>query len=236
MLAAVGSHAAILAAPERPIGAGPASAARGGLPGANDSEAGSTAAAGAAKESGNRAGADELTEEEQKQVQKLKQRDAEVRAHERAHATAGGTLAGSPSFQTERGPDGRTYAVGGEVAIDVSPAQTPNATIAKADQIVRAAMAPADPSPQDMRVAASARQMRAEAQAELIKLQAEEASGKDEGGPAGQPADLNGVPSEVSAAAQGGEGPGSGGLNADAQFTARRAYDEATRLLPQPAA
>lgn len=101
--------------------------------------------------------------------------DREVRAHEAAHlAAAGGLAQGGASFDTVQGPDGRAYAVGGEVSIDVSPGRTPEDTIAKAQQIRSAALAPADPSAQDYRVAAQAAQMAHQAQQELATLQVTE--------------------------------------------------------------
>lgn len=123
----------------------------------------------------------ELSEEEKKQVSDLRKRDAEVRAHENAHAAAGGTHAGSPSYEMQRGPDGKSYAVGGEVAIDTSAESTPQATVRKMDTVIRAALAPADPSSQDQKVAAAARQARVAAQVEVRKERAEELSGDDEG-------------------------------------------------------
>lgn len=109
-----------------------------------------------------------LTEEEQSLVDALSDRDQEVRSHERAHASSGGALAGSPSFEFETGPDGQQYAVGGEVQIDTAPiAGDPSATIAKMETIIRAALAPAEPSSQDRSVAAAAAQMKIEALAEL---------------------------------------------------------------------
>lgn len=109
-----------------------------------------------------------LTEEEQSVVDALSDRDQEVRSHERAHASSGGALAGSPSFEFETGPDGQQYAVGGEVQIDTAPiAGDPSATIAKMETIIRAALAPAEPSGQDRAVAAAAAQMKIEALAEL---------------------------------------------------------------------
>jgi len=115
--------------------------------------------------------AEELTAEEQQQVNELKQRDAEVKAHEAAHLGAAGGLAqGGASYEYQKGPDGRNYAVGGEVSIDASPVTgDPNATIAKAQQIRAAALAPANPSSQDHKVAAKASQMEAEARQELSK-------------------------------------------------------------------
>jgi hypothetical protein len=94
---------------------------------------------------------------EQEEVRKMQARDSEVRAHERAHATAGGSLAGAPSFQFERGPDGRSYAVGGEVSIDVSEVSNDaEATVRKMQQVKRAALAPQNPSDADRAIAAMA--------------------------------------------------------------------------------
>lgn len=110
----------------------------------------------------------ELTSEEQAQVRELRTRDREVRAHEQAHKSAAGGLAtGGPSYQTERGPDGVDYAVGGEVGISVSEGNTPRQTIERAERARRAALAPAQPSGQDRAVAAQAQQMAARARAEL---------------------------------------------------------------------
>lgn len=112
---------------------------------------------------------------EQKKLTELKQRDAEVRSHEQAHAALGGQYADSPQYEYERGPDGRQYAVGGEVSIDVSEAATPEETIRKAQQVKAAALAPAEPSSQDLRVATEASQIALEARTEIAKERAEEA-------------------------------------------------------------
>jgi len=120
-------------------------------------------------------GADELTNEEQQEVQDLKQRDTEVRRHEQAHIAAGGRyVQGGAHYEFTTGPDGRQYASGGEVSIDVSPARTPEATIAKAQVVRRAALAPAQPSGQDRQVAAAASQMETEARMEIAKERQEE--------------------------------------------------------------
>lgn len=117
-----------------------------------------------------------LTPEEQQQVQKLRQIDRQVRAHEAAHKAAGAGLTGAVTYEFVRGPDGRQYAVAGEVSIDVSPAQTPEQTIAKAKRIQAAALAPADPSSQDRAVAAQAAQMAAKARIELSREENSEAA------------------------------------------------------------
>ncbi|MGQ8366488.1 putative metalloprotease CJM1_0395 family protein [Glaciecola sp. 1036] len=112
---------------------------------------------------------EQLTDEEQKQVTDLKRRDTEVRAHEQAHASVGGQYAGAPSYEFQTGPDGKKYAVGGEVSIDVSEAKDAQATIQKMQIVRRAAMAPAEPSSQDFKVAAEATQKEQAARAELNK-------------------------------------------------------------------
>lgn len=75
--------------------------------------------------------------EEQAEIEKLRKRDQEVRTHEQAHiASAGGLAKGGATFSFQHGPDGKQYAVGGEVNIDTSPiVGNPEATIRKAQQI-----------------------------------------------------------------------------------------------------
>tara|TARA_R110002110_G_scaffold13002_6_gene62158 strand:- start:592 stop:1167 length:576 start_codon:yes stop_codon:yes gene_type:complete len=117
----------------------------------------------------------QLTEAEQEVVDDLRQRDREVRQHEQAHAAKGGPYASSPSYDTVRGPDGASYAVGGEVKIDVSPVRgDPEATIRKMEIVKRAALAPSEPSSQDRAVAAQADAQKAQAQVELRQQRAGE--------------------------------------------------------------
>jgi hypothetical protein len=120
---------------------------------------------------GTRFSSKQLSEEEQRKVQELKQQDREVRAHEAAHLAAAGRYAtGGASFEYERGPDGKSYAVGGEVGIDTSPVpDDPQATLQKARVIKAAALAPADPSTTDRKVAADAARMEAEARQEISR-------------------------------------------------------------------
>ncbi|WP_428247635.1 putative metalloprotease CJM1_0395 family protein [Ferrovibrio sp.] len=111
--------------------------------------------------------ADQLSEEQKAQVAKLKAIDAKVRAHERAHAAVGGQYAGAPSYSYTRGPDGQMYATSGEVSIDISAENDPEATLQKAAQVAAAALAPADPSGADRAVAAAAQALRLEALAQI---------------------------------------------------------------------
>jgi len=115
-----------------------------------------------------------LTADEQQQILELELRDREVQVHEAAHAAVGGQYAGAPSLTYETGPDGKRYAVSGEVNVDMSEISgDPAATMKKADVIRAAALAPAQPSSQDRNVAAQAAQMKAEAQTELMAEAAE---------------------------------------------------------------
>ncbi len=114
-------------------------------------------------------------EQESRQIQNLAARDREVRNHEQAHASVGGRYAGPPSFTYTRGPDGQAYATSGEVGIDASPIPNdPEATLRKMELVQRAALAPAEPSAQDLRVAAQAQAQAAQARAELNQLQREQ--------------------------------------------------------------
>nr|WP_295834664.1 putative metalloprotease CJM1_0395 family protein [uncultured Azospirillum sp.] len=119
-----------------------------------------------------------LSDAAQQQVQKLKQADTSVRQHEAAHQAAGGAHAGGASFTFTRGPDGKNYATAGEVPIDVSPEAEPAATVAKMEQVKAAALAPADPSPQDLRVAAQADAAKLQAQSEQRRQGGDTASGR----------------------------------------------------------
>ncbi len=120
----------------------------------------------------------ELTLQQVQQLRELQSIDRNVKAHEAAHQAAGGGLAGAASFSYTRGPDNQMYAVAGEVPIRMQEGRTPEETIANARQVAAAAMAPADPSPQDYKVAANAAKMEFDARAEATKLKAQEAKEK----------------------------------------------------------
>ncbi len=111
-----------------------------------------------------------LSREELQILHKLQARDREVRSHEQAHIAAGGQYVRSgASFQYEIGPDGKRYAVAGEVSIDVSEEKDPRATIRKMNIVRRAALAPVHPSSKDRAVAAQAQIKAARAAAELAE-------------------------------------------------------------------
>ncbi|QSX38830.1 putative metalloprotease CJM1_0395 family protein [Shewanella sedimentimangrovi] len=117
---------------------------------ADEAEADPVESAAAAKEQAKLA-------REQQEIEQLEARDAEVRTHEQAHASVGGQYARSPNLTFEKGPDGKRYAVDGEVSIDIAPVNgNPQATINKMQQVYAAAMAPVNPSAADLQVAAEA--------------------------------------------------------------------------------
>ena len=123
----------------------------------------------------------ELTPEEKDIVEHLKRVDREVRAHEQAHLSAAGAYAtGGASYEFTTGPDGQAYAVAGEVGIDASAERSPEATIAKMQVVRAAALAPADPSPQDMAVAAAAGATESAARSALAKQQEAERQQKSD--------------------------------------------------------
>jgi hypothetical protein len=128
----------------------------------------------------------ELTEEQLRQIEQLKSRDVEVRAHEQAHKAVAGAHGGAISLTYETGPDGRRYAVAGEVPVDLSPVSgDPAATVRKMQTIRQAALAPADPSGADRAAAARASQLAQKAQAELAEVTAQkldEATGGSQAG------------------------------------------------------
>ncbi|PQJ95634.1 putative metalloprotease CJM1_0395 family protein [Chromatium okenii] len=147
-------------------------------PTANDAAASSTSApsttteARAAARTTATAAVKTLTPDELAALQFLKQRDTEVRAHEQAHMAVGGryiTSGANYSYQT--GADGVRYAIGGEVGIDTSPVDgDPAATLDKARIVRQAALAPAEPSGQDLQVAAAATTMETNAAQDLRTL------------------------------------------------------------------
>ncbi|MDR0672071.1 MAG: hypothetical protein LBF93_00105 [Zoogloeaceae bacterium] len=125
-----------------------------------------------------------LSEEEQREVTELATIDRKVRQHEMAHMAAGGELITSGArYEYQQGPDGQRYAVAGEVGIDTSEGRTPEETLVRARRIRAAALAPADPSPQDRSVAAAATQMEIRAQQEIAQNRQEERAAENTGDP-----------------------------------------------------
>ncbi len=125
-------------------------------------------------------GEEELSPEERQRVRELQQIDREVRQHEQAHAAAAGPhLRGGPTYEFTEGPDGRRYATGGSVDLDTSREDTPEETIEKMRTVRQAALAPADPSPEDYQVAQKAARREAQARQEKAEENREEMTGED---------------------------------------------------------
>jgi hypothetical protein len=118
----------------------------------------------------------------QEMTDELQQADAGVRAHEAAHLAAAGAYAsGGATYSYARGPDGRLYAVGGSVQVNLSPVPgDPEATIRKAKALIQAAYAVGQPSAADLRVAAEAYQMEMEA-ARQLDSRRQRAGGREPG-------------------------------------------------------
>lgn len=121
----------------------------------------------------------ELSEDEKRLVKDLQARDSQVKAHEAAHQAASGGMAGAASYTYQIGPDGKMYAIGGEVPISTPSSSSPEEAIKNARTVAAAAMAAGDPSPQDFAVAASARVMEMKAQQQLNKQRIEQLNGQE---------------------------------------------------------
>ena len=182
---------------------------------AQEAGTGPNATAGNAGNAGNdERGPDGLTDAERAEVRRLEAIDQQVRQHEAAHKAAGLGVTGPATFTYVTGPDGRQYAVGGEVTINANVGSgSPEQAIRDLEMVKAAALAPADPSPQDRAVAAAAEAALARAEAaardEEEREQAEQRGRNDASGGAG-----GGNPFAQAAAAYGAVGalaPGGGG-------------------------
>lgn len=92
----------------------------------------------------------------QAEVKNLQLTEKEVIAHEQAHKSVGRDLVGPASYTYTDSPDNRRYIDGGEVPINSKEGSTLEETLNILERVKVAALAPADPSPQDLRVATSA--------------------------------------------------------------------------------
>lgn len=171
-------YAAALAGVRSSGASAPVDKAAGGEEAAQESRrAGASGAASAADV--------ELSESERQQVGALQERDREVRAHEMAHVAAGaGLVTRGASYTYQTGPDGQRYAIGGEVGIDTSSGRTPEESLAKAERVRAAALAPAEPSGQDRQVAAQAARMASEARMEIARQEFASSGGAPQAPPA----------------------------------------------------
>ena len=114
----------------------------------------------------------ELSPEDERLLAEMRSTDQKVRAHEQAHASAGAT---NVRYEYDTGPDGRQYAVAGTADISVQArADDPDSKLDQARQMRTAALAPADPSTQDMAVAAKASRIEMEARREKADAELED--------------------------------------------------------------
>lgn len=99
--------------------------------------------------------------------QVAKERYREIYAHELAHKNAAGSLAGGIVIEY----DGNGMPVGGHVPIKMPTLDktNPAKTINQANTVIKAALAPSDPSGQDYKVASEAKNIKG--QAERIQQQ-----------------------------------------------------------------
>ena len=96
------------------------------------------------------------------QNQAIRERYNEIYAHELAHKNAAGSLAGQIVIEK----DSNGVPVGGHVSIEMPKIDpnNPQKAIEQADVVIKSALAPADPSAQDYKVASKARAIRAHAE------------------------------------------------------------------------
>ena len=86
-----------------------------------------------------------------------------IYAHEMAHKAAGGSFAGAITI--EKNSDGIPVAGHVPIAMPVLDKRNPQNTIDHASTVIRAALAPSDPSSQDFRVANQASRIKMQAMA-----------------------------------------------------------------------
>ena len=102
--------------------------------------------------------------ERQKQRDDLIQKNYNhIYAHELAHKAAGGSFAGA--FSIETNSDGIPVAGHVPIKMPVLDKNNPQKTIDHANTVIKAAMAPSDPSSQDYKVAAEAADIKSQAEA-----------------------------------------------------------------------
>lgn len=141
---------------------------------------------------------EQLTAEQAKVVEQLKQRDQVVRQHEQAHISAGqGIILSGPTYDYQTGPDGKRYAIGGEVRIDTSMPDNPEDALTKAQKIKSAALAPSEPSSQDLMVARKAQSMEQTARQELARVEQYKKTAEQGEGPVDSVTAYNNVPMSI---------------------------------------
>jgi hypothetical protein len=93
--------------------------------------------------------------------QAIRQQYNEIYAHELAHKNAAGSLAGS--IVIEKNSNGIPTGEHVDIKMPTLNPENPQDTIEHADTVIKAAMAPSDPSAQDYNVASKAKRIKAQA-------------------------------------------------------------------------
>ncbi len=108
------------------------------------------------------------------EIRRLKMWEDHVIQHERMHMLAGGEFAGAPSYTYTTGPDGKRYIQGGEVTMYVPAGTTLEDSEVALEKVKRAAAAPSDPSPQDLKTSAMASARQASVRKMIARKQSKE--------------------------------------------------------------
>ncbi len=103
-------------------------------------------------------------------LQRIKNIDRNVRLHENSHASADGVQTiGTARYKYAEGPDGKLYAVGGEVTVAVQSSGKPEDNLRAARALRSSALSSDNPSPADFAAAADAGQIEIEALSQMAK-------------------------------------------------------------------
>jgi hypothetical protein len=114
-------------------------------------------------------------------IAELEKTEREVIAHENAHKAAAGRFGGPAHYSYTDGPDGKRYVTGGDVQVHTPATSDPEEALRNASQVMRAALAPGDPSGQDLSAASSAASMASAARAQIARSAgSENESGKSQ--------------------------------------------------------
>ena len=83
-------------------------------------------------------------------------------------------------FSIPKVPDGLMYAIAGEVPVEIKTGDTPQETMSNMHDVIATALAPSDPSPQDLSIASKARVIMMKAQQEFTKEMHEQITNSNE--------------------------------------------------------
>lgn len=116
----------------------------------------------------------ELTPEELATIQGLQQAEKSVRVHEQAHKAVSVDVTSGIMYTHTTSPDNERYITGGEVSITAGTSSKEEEILQILENVRDAALAPADPSPQDLRIAASTNAQIQQIQSKLTGVEVDE--------------------------------------------------------------